>query len=42
MLLTDQIPLPDCLYFFRYDRYLYYKMFVNQAAMLLNLKLTVS
>ena len=41
ILLTDQISLPDCLYFSRYRAICVLQLLVNQAAMSQNLKLTL-
>ena len=42
ILLTDQISLPDCLYFSKYWVIGVLKMFVNQAVASLNLNFTIS
>ena len=42
ILLTDQISLPDCLYFLRYWAICVLQLFVNQVVMSWILKLTFS
>ena len=42
ILLTDQILMSDCLYFSRYQATIVLHLFINQAVMSKNLKLTLS